>query len=136
MSDWLVILLRLLIFKDIAILIDVRTDAASDHHHLLLFFNRKTKSGTALIKKKKKKMGVHRAHFLMRDLSAIRNKSMVEGLLCRRHVFVATKLLSQQIFVTSNIIWSRQKICRDKHMVVATKRVFCRDKSMLVATKR
>ena len=47
-------------------------------------------------------------------------------------IFVATKVLSRQIFVATNITLSRQKFCRDKHTFVATKHVFCRNKSMLV----
>ena len=37
-------------------------------------------------------------------------------------------------FVATNIILSRQKFCRNKHIFVATKDLFCRDKAF-VATK-
>ena len=51
-------------------------------------------------------------------------------------MFVATNLMSRQIFVATNIILSRQAFfCPNKHVFVATKNFFCRDKSMLVATK-
>ena len=47
-------------------------------------------------------------------------------------MFVATTLLSRQIFVETNI---NINFCRVKHIFVATKHVFCRDKHALVATK-
>ena len=47
-------------------------------------------------------------------------------------IFVATKVLSRQIFVATNITLLRQKFYRYKHTFVATKHVFCRDKSMHV----
>ena len=42
---------------------------------------------------------------------------------CDKHNFVATKILSQQMF------------CFGRDTLVMTKEVFCRDKSMLVATE-
>ena len=44
-------------------------------------------------------------------------------------IFVATKVLSRQIF-----LW-RKKFCRDKHTFVAIKDVFCRDDHVFVATE-
>ena len=53
-----------------------------------------------------------------------------------KHVFVALKLfLRQKYFVATNIILSKQKLCRGKHTFVATKNVCCHDKHVLVMTK-
>ena len=58
-----------------------------------------------------------------------------------KHVFVMTKLLSQQIIVATNIILLGQKFCCDKDTFVMTnvylswQNIFCCDRSMLVATK-
>ena len=49
--------------------------------------------------------------------------------------FVATKLLSWQIFVATNTCLSNQKFCHNKHTFVMTKDVFCHDKHVLVMTK-
>ena len=39
------------------------------------------------------------------------------------------------IFVATNVLSRRTRVCRDKHTFVRTKDVFCRDKNQLVATK-
>ena len=52
-------------------------------------------------------------------------------LLWETYMFVATKLLSWQILVATNIILSRQKFCCDKHMLLMAKDVFCHDKHVL-----
>ena len=79
-------------------------------------------------------------HVLCRDKSmfaATERLSRQKLCLSRQNIFVATKLLSCQIFVATNTCLSRQMFCRDKHTFVATKDVFCRNKSkfMFVATK-
>ena len=53
-----------------------------------------------------------------------------------QQMFVTTKLLSRQIFVSANIILSWQNFCHVMtNTFVMIKHVFCCDKSMLVATK-
>ena len=68
-----------------------------------------------------------------RRVCVFRNKSML----------VATKVLSRQTrvcrgkkkIVVTNIAFSRQNFCQNKHTFVATKDEFCRDKHVFVATK-
>ena len=65
-------------------------------------------------------------------------------------VCLSQQLLSQQIFVATNIILSRQayfcrdkrrvlsrqtRVCRDKGMLVLSRQNFCHDKIMFAATK-
>ena len=60
-----------------------------------------------------------------------------QAYLCRdeRRVCRDKRFVSTSIFVSGRkTCLSRQKICFNKHICVATKDVFCRDKSMLVAT--
>ena len=76
-----------------------------------------------------------------------------QNICCDKHIFVATKVLSWQIFVATNVILSWQKFCCNKLTVVATntclswqnmyfvaaevclsRQKFCYDKHMFLAT--
>ena len=59
---------------------------------------------------------------------------MTKAVLSRQKYGCGDTYLSPQMFCQRNIILSRQKLCCDKHIFVATKDVFCRDKHMFVAT--
>ena len=45
------------------------------------------------------------------------------------------ELLQVSFFVAANILSRKTRVCRHKHVFVATKHVFCPDQSMLAATK-
>ena len=63
-----------------------------------------------------------------------------QNCLSGQNIFVATKLLSQQIFVAANTYLSQQKFCHDKYTFVTTKDVLswqtrvCHDRSKLVTS--